>query len=63
MAEEFLFQEEDDREAWIRFLVAEGIVWGMIELSIEDRLGLYLGGREGEARGVVGKAGPETGLF
>ena len=35
----------------------------MIELPIEDRIGLYLGGRVGEARGDAGKAAPETVLF
>ena len=35
----------------------------MIELPIEDRIGLYLGGRVGEARGNVGKAAPETVMF
>ena len=40
MAEEFLFQEEDEREAWIRFLVAKGMQSGINRLPIEERIGL-----------------------
>lgn len=63
MAEEFLFQEEDEREAWIRFLVAKGMQSGINRLPIEERIGLYFGGWEGEAMGIGGMAAPETVLF